>query len=166
MEEWRPIPWYPDYAASSLGRIKRVTGDRGNAKAGRILKQHLDTSGYPIVKPYCKTTKVHKLIALAFIGERPSAHQVNHISGVKTDNTPDNLEYVTRARNIRHAMETGLARHPCGEKVANAKLNKGVVIEIRAMYGAFTLQQLADKFGVNQATVHRVVRKITWRHVA
>jgi hypothetical protein len=77
-EEWRDIPGYVHrYRASSLGRIKRV-------QTGRILKPSL-SRGYPYVQLYsgtvasAKVRRVHQLVALAFLGQCPRGHEVNHI---------------------------------------------------------------------------------------
>lgn len=56
-----------------------------------------------------KTIRVHQLVAMTWIGPRPSlAHEVNHRDGVKLNNHFTNLEWVTRSENMRHAYATGL----------------------------------------------------------
>lgn len=63
-------------------------------------------NGYMGVKIAGKGTTVHAAVALAFHGLPPTpAHTVNHKNGVKTDNAPGNLEWLTRKQNMRHAVE-------------------------------------------------------------
>ena len=50
---------------------------------------------------------VHRLIASAFHGQ-PIGLEVNHKNGMKDDNRPENLEWVTRSENHLHAYRNGL----------------------------------------------------------
>lgn len=115
-EVWRHIPGAsPQYFISSLGRIKNIgktkaTGTGNGAWPPRILKVYSLRGYYMVsVKITSKCTYIHRAVALAFIGEKPTDdHQVNHKNGIKSDNTVDNLEWVTHFENMRHAWETGL----------------------------------------------------------
>ena len=55
-----------------------------------------------------KCQYVHKLVALAFIPNPDGHTEVNHKDGDKSNNSVDNLEWVTHQENISHAWETGL----------------------------------------------------------
>ena len=88
------------------GEVK-VFSNSKHAK-GRELSVNKDDSGYLRVKMNNKSYKIHSLVANFILGERPKDYVVNHKDGVKTNNRPSNLEYVTIAENIRHAIETGL----------------------------------------------------------
>jgi HNH endonuclease len=64
-------------------------------------------NGYLGIKIKGKGTTVHAAVASAFHGPKPSkSHAVNHKSGIKSDNTPENLEWLTNLENMRHAVET------------------------------------------------------------
>ena len=96
-EHWRPIPGAERYSASSLGR---VMGPRG------LLKPTPMKNGYLGLKIGGKGTTAHAAVALAFHGAPPTKkHTINHKNGVKTDNVPANLEWVTRSENIRHSID-------------------------------------------------------------
>lgn len=64
--------------------------------------------GYVCVGIDRKTIGLHRIVAKCYIGERPEGYTVNHKDGVKTNNLPQNLEYVTIAENVRHAKAMGL----------------------------------------------------------
>jgi len=82
-----------------------------NSKYKKQLKTKIDKYGYYRVqlRRNGKNTQVrlHSIISSFFLGERAELC-VNHINGVKTDNKIHNLEYVTKADNIRHAYRIGL----------------------------------------------------------
>jgi hypothetical protein len=78
-----------------------------------------------------KTVKVHALVALAFLGDRPNGYVINHIDGIKANNCPSNLEYCTAKSNTLHAFSLGLCKK--GEAHPNAKLKDSEVIEIRIL---------------------------------
>jgi HNH endonuclease len=66
-----------------------------------VLKPAKTKDGYLKVELFDNATPrcrcVHRLVVKAFIGEVPAGLEVNQISGVKTDNTLENLEVVTHA---------------------------------------------------------------------
>ncbi len=47
---------------------------------------------------------VHRLVALAFIGEPTPGQVVNHVNEVRTDNRAINLEWVTQKQNVQHSL--------------------------------------------------------------
>jgi hypothetical protein len=101
-EEWREIPGYPRYAASSFGRIKRL----GNARIpDRILKQTLLPQNVLRVsvrinkKPRIRT--VSCLVALAFLDGHREGWPLKHIDGDKLNNAAANLKSSRRKRRCR-----------------------------------------------------------------
>ena len=55
-----------------------------------------------------KTVYVHRLIASAFIPNPDNLPTVNHIDGDTSNNSVDNLEWVSYSENMRHAYRVGL----------------------------------------------------------
>lgn len=99
------------YAVSEDGRVWAYPNvSRG---AGRWLKQQMSETGYFYVCLFKDGTrryvKVHRLVALAFLAPpQGGANQINHRDGVKTNNCASNLEWVTAAENVRHALREKL----------------------------------------------------------
>lgn len=93
-EVWKEIEGYDGkYQASNLGRIRKI----------EILKQHDHNLGYKYVNiTKDKQTKhiyVHRLIAQTFIPNLNNLEMVNHKDEDKTNNIPENLEWVTCKEN-------------------------------------------------------------------
>jgi len=164
------------YAVSSDGRIKSLS--RTKLCGGRVLKVqekllslHRTTSGYVMVH-LCRENKrrmieVHRLVAMAWLGLPDGVRTtVNHINGVKTDNRADNLEWVTTAENISHAVATGL-RNSSGEANPKAKLTAESVRLMRDLADAgVSTSDLQKLFSVGRGAVYRAVNRITWQDVA
>ena len=119
VEVWKDIPEYEGfYQASSLGRIRSVDHcamhSRGHSvvnRKGRILAPQMDMYGYYRV-PLSKLGKtkhhlVHRLVAITFIPNPDSLPIINHKDLNKTNNTVDNLEWVTQQENCVHAITNG-----------------------------------------------------------
>lgn len=110
-ERWLPVVGMEGrYEVSDQGRVRAVFRARPRLMTSSINRK----TGYPKVC-VCgplgqKTPSVHVLVAEAFLGPRPLGHEINHKSGVKTDASVDNLEYVTPEENRRHAFATGLCK--------------------------------------------------------
>lgn len=106
MVEYRPVKGYEDYYLVSSD------GDIINKTTGHVLQGEVKRMGYRgVVLSYGEEYKhvlVHRVVAEAFCSKPDGANEVNHINGNKLDNRADNLEWVTRAENLRHAYETGL----------------------------------------------------------
>lgn len=100
-EVWKPIDEKGKYYISSLGRVKSYQGLKA-----RILKPYKNQSGYyrvDICLENRQTFLVHQLVARAFVvNDNPeSKDTVDHINGNKTDNSVDNLRWLSRADNVR-----------------------------------------------------------------
>ena len=87
---------YDGYIVSNLGRVshngKMLTAtDRGN--------------GYLTVFVDGKNRYLHRIVAKAFIPNIENKPQVNHIDGNRSNDCVENLEWVSRLENVKHAKE-------------------------------------------------------------
>lgn len=107
-ELWKEIKGYEGlYAVSNKGQVKNIMN-------GKILKNYINTLGYPFVQFYngngkSKQITVHKLVAQAFLPNPLNLPQINHVDEDKTNNNVTNLEWVTASENRVHSNH----QHSC-----------------------------------------------------
>jgi len=168
-EEWRPVVGYDGiYEVSSLGRVRR---QQPYHTASGLLRPYFGNTGYQRAclwrEGRYSQRFIHQLVAEAFIGHRPDGYEVNHKDGNKLNNSPENLEWVTRSENVLHALAMGLRKPPRihGEALPFAKLTTAAVRAIRLATPDVSAAELAQRFGVSRCTIYGVRAYRTWTHV-
>jgi hypothetical protein len=98
---WAIIGKATNYEISDTGLVR-------NRKTGLIRKLSF-SDGYCSVgivrNGKFRMCSVHRLVVEAFIAKIPVNREVNHINGIRHDNRVENLEIVTRLRNVQHSWE-------------------------------------------------------------
>ena len=154
METWKQIK---SVEVSSEGRV-RIDGE--------IFTPNTDGHGYKYLL-LDKFTRLHRLVAKAFI-EKPNDEpmEVNHKNGIKTDNRVDNLEWLSKADNMRHAHRTGLVNTK-GEQSHWVKLSavEAMKIYLLARDGRLYHKEIGSLFGVQAKQVQRIQNKKRWPHI-
>jgi hypothetical protein len=175
MFELRPVAGYEGhYAVSSDGAVwSNKTASR------RWLSLIPDRHGYLFVNLslHGKTRHylVHRLVAHAWVhNAEPNVFvQVNHINGIKTDNSAANLEWCTGSHNVAHAFRTGLhvhseavrrqaqrmgtaARSLTAEEVRSARLRAAAGVSLRS---------IAESLPLSVAATHNLVHRRTYRDI-
>lgn len=103
--EWKDLNFKGfKFRVSSAGKIKFNN---------KPVKPYLSDTGYLTVIIVSSERRVsayvHRLVAIAFLGTPSGNRQfVNHLNGIKTDNSIDNLEWCSKSENGKHAYRTGL----------------------------------------------------------
>jgi hypothetical protein len=113
-EEWRPIAALDGYyEVSNYGRIRCGRSRRG-VKAGSINHPGPGSNGRLILRSEIagvkKTLEVHRLVALAFLGDPEPGQEVCHNDGDCLNNNVSNLRWDTHAANMRDAINHGTFR--------------------------------------------------------
>lgn len=169
IEEWKDIADWPDYAISNYGRVMRTT-TYGRGIAGTIRKPVL-VAGYLAVAltnrdGRRKMLHIHRLVALAFLGEPPApSMEVNHIDADRLNPRLDNLEWMTKGQNRKHGYDVGFAEAK-GERNGYSKLTSEQATAIRAEgMDRAAWPCLAARFNVSKATIRDVATGRTWKHL-
>lgn len=113
MREWRKVVgWEKYYEVSDDGLVRSVDREVclpngvSYIKKGRIRKQIM-SQGYLRVCLYSESKirsfAVHRIVAESFLDNPYNLEQVNHKNGDKTDNSVNNLEWVSRTENALHS---------------------------------------------------------------
>ena len=160
-ELWKPVPDYEDYQISNFGRVKSFCFGKVKIKKPDLRAGYLSVTLSKDSK--LKHFPVHRLVALTFISNPDLKPQVNHRDGCKLNNYVENLEWVTRSENQRHAVATGLKQS--GEDLYNSKLTNKQVEYIRENPDGLTGVQLAEKFGVSETTISLIQLGKKYRNV-
>lgn len=121
MEEWKIIPGFTKYQASTLGNIK-------NIKTQKLLKITPKKDGY-VYLGLCNDSnnivqrKVHRLITLTFLNNPENKKTVNHKNKIRHDNKLCNLEWFTQKEQNNHK--------------GKSKSNTGIIIQCYNLQNIF-----------------------------
>jgi len=130
-ERWLPIPGYEGlYDVSDLGRVRSWYPWR-ELPVPHFLRPIADSGGYLYVNLYLNkrhaTKKIHRLVALAFLGPRPAGMQVRHLNGNSGSAALTNLAYGTPVENMQdmvlHGTNLNAAKTHCPADHAYTEAN-------------------------------------------
>lgn len=181
-EEWRAVVGYEGYyEVSNLGRVRSLDREQAQKNRGvlvlytlkgRILRPAMGHGrGHAYLKVSLtrnnrkKEGMIHRLVLEAFVGPPPEGYVANHKNGIRDDNRPANLEWVTTQRNTQHAIETGL-RDFRGEKHPFARLTAADVYTIRRLgKQGMRARDIARQYGMSRECINMILWRKTWKHL-
>ena len=174
MEIWKDIQGFVGYQVSNRGRVRTFwhrehypTGYGTRNVLGstyRIMSLSDDGNGYLKVmlyshedgRRYCK--KVHRLVAEAFMA-KPFGNDwtVDHIQSGrlgKLDNSVTNLQWVSRAENIKKAYRDGM----CDERIA---MQRRPIIATNLWSGEelyfHSIKEASETLGIERSSISHVL---------
>lgn len=183
-EIWKDVIGYESfYEVNNLGVIRsksrKCPGGRGSfhIRKPKLMTIRKDKHSYLRVgltgDGITSSTKqvlwlVHRVVALAFIPNPENKPMVNHINGIKGDCKVENLEWVTRKENARHAFDTGLQVNPKGQDHRMAKLTEEQVLQIREKYRpnrVYGSTKLSREFNISVTNIKDIINRRIWNHI-
>lgn len=151
-EIWKDIPSYEGkYQASTFGRIRSIRPAinlAGRPRKGEVIKPYLGkrTKRYSVKfsTVFAVHKSVHRLVALTFIPNPANKPEVNHIDGDKLNNAIENLEWVTKSENIKHAFRLGLK-----QQYGGSNPSARIILETNTGIYYETIKEAAIAFGLS-----------------
>lgn len=104
-----------DFWVNKLGRSVRLdVSEDGkvvrDVERDYVYTQDCNSDGYLTVRVRHVRTTVHRLVALAFLGERPEGMVIDHIDRNKSNNHFTNLRYATLSENSKNVSDMVIER--------------------------------------------------------
>lgn len=134
-ETWKPVLGYEGrYEVSDQGQVKSIL-------AGKVLAPNKMNHGYTCVHLYTngRSTRqvktIHQLVAAAFLPNPEQYREVNHKNFIRHDNRVENLEWVSRKQNVRHALAAGRRVKP-EKRVKGIHLATGRIVGFESQVAA------------------------------
>lgn len=175
-EKWKPVPWAPDYDASTHGRVRswRLRGGKGRRAVPLILKPDV-VSGYAMYTLYTDEEKVRKLghviILETWRCPCPPGKEARHFpDNDRLNNRLSNLSWAAHKENCADQRIHGTAltgdrnwtrQHPellrRGDAHHKTKLPDdalGRIQELRAK--GFTQKQVGHQLGLSQSQISKI----------
>lgn len=151
-EVWKPIPEYPGYEISNLGRVKSLpkTWRSGRklakvqTKPETILKLFKSRGATQVGLPGGKRLNVARAVASAFIPNPDQRPYVDHIDGNISNNSSDNLRWATNQENQmnRGLMATNTSGYPNIVRTRGGRWRARVVVDGKKVgLGTFDLPE-------------------------
>ncbi|MBQ7471328.1 MAG: HNH endonuclease [Prevotella sp.] len=127
------------FQVSNKGRVR-------DKKSNRIFRGGLNAHGYLVVA----SKGVHRLVAEAFIPNPESKPVVDHIDTDKTNNSVENLRWVTQEENMRNEQTREKTRNTRLRNQNLRKVNKLIEQALGLVADKLELIQMVINYNKNQ----------------
>ena len=173
-ERWLPIPGFPGYEVSDLGRVrsfKKKIRDQWVVVdvPQKILKPSVNDR-YPKITLSCEGTphcfNTYILVLTVFVGPCPVGHECRHLNGKKIDCSLKNLLWGTKLENANDKRKHKTMASLPGMQNGSSKLSDMDVLQIRNLYqSGISQSEITKMYGVVITTIHNIVHYKRWKHL-
>lgn len=151
------IEEFPDYEISTCGRF---------FKEGKELKVQVNIDGYYVINLQKDGKSYHRrrarLLALTFIPNPDNLPVVNHIDHTRTNDSLDNLEWVSYKENSRKSVELCPDRWKAKAEIDEVKARDICIM----IHEGYRNKEIVDKLGVTQDIVKHIRKGDTWTEIS
>lgn len=165
-EVWLPVSDYCGlYEVSNTGKIRsldRVVNIQKHTKKikGKILSAG-NADGYRNVvlskDGKGKTRFIHRLVAMAFLGQPLPGQEVNHKDEDRANNHVQNLEWVFHRENLHHTWNRSPHKKAHWSTSGSNKLTPREVLRIREIGRSMKQKDIAKMFNVSRQTISNIL---------
>ena len=163
LEFWIPVVGFVGhYEASNFGNIKSLQRSHKNNTGIQFIEERIlkvAMTNYPSVSLWknglLTVKKVHRIVAEAWIANPFNKKEVNHIDANRSNNSIENLEWVSRSENMAHAVKNGLM--PKAETHVNTKVSRQDVVKFCANNPTLKQHEVAAIFSISQSRVSQIL---------
>lgn len=123
---------------------------------GKEKKITTRKDGYQMISINRKVIYLHRFLARKYIPNPDNKPCVNHIDGNPSNNSLENLEWVTYLENHIHAKKNKL----WGDNILKKrKLNTEIIQEAKQKYltGNYTYKKLSKEYNVDLKTIYQAI---------
>jgi hypothetical protein len=160
-EIWKPIPGYPGYEASNMGRVKigeRIVNHREGKKGGWKVRLWKDGKR--------REHTVGRVVLLAHIGYPPEKHMCCHGPWGRKYHCLFNLSWGTNSRNMLDRQRDGTENLAFGERHYNTNLSdKDVKTILQMINDNIDRKTIAKKFQISRGVISAIFVGRNWRHI-
>ncbi len=150
----KPVTGYPGYLVNESGQVF-------STKRGSLikLKQQPHRQGYLFVSLYGPkgkwVTLGHIVVAKEFLPPPPTPnHEINHKDGNKANNHKDNLEWMTRAENVKHSYRV----------LGNTHKTWTMTDPEGNVHSTTNLAKFCSERGLNEFAMSKMLRGVGYSH--
>ena len=121
-------------------------------------------NGYGQVSLHDGSHLAHRTVCIVAHGEPPQGKpQAAHHCGQRACVNPNHIRWASQTENEADKFSHGTWY----SRISAPKLSAEIVHEMRLDHAAgFTVSDLVKKYSTPESTVIKVVRRVTWKHVA
>lgn len=164
---YKRVPLFPLYRVGTDGSVWRLMDKKTWVKLrGSTIGSKSPHKAVTLYNHVGRVTKyVHRLVLEAFVGPCPPGMEGIHYPDQDyRNNELSNLQWGTRALNVKHREEIG--KNNTGSANGNAKLTEeDVVFCLRAFARGVSVTALSRFFDVSRWSIGEVKRRQAWKHV-
>lgn len=125
-------------------------------RTGKILKDRIDKKGYNNVCLFNGVDRIYakmsRVVAFAFpeiCGEYFEGAEIDHINGIRKDNRPENLKWVTHKENVNNPLTLERFKHRNHKAHPKETIIKGITFKSR--------REAAKFFNVSEGYIYAYI---------